>query len=75
MPPNTLEDAGTLAFAVRKLIEERRASLSASDVELLRAVLTFLKDVQPGRPPLSRTDLIALGGEVARLLLDVLLGT
>ena len=70
-----MEDAGTLALAVKKLIEERRASLSASDVELLRAVLTFLEDVQPGGPPLSRADLIALGGEVIRLLLDVLLGT
>lgn len=75
MPPNFREDAGALALAVRKLIEERRASLSASDVELLRAVLTYLEGVQPGGPPLSRAELIALGGEVIRLLLDVLLGT
>ena len=75
MPPNLSEDAGTLALAVRELLDERRASLSASDVELLRAVLTFLEDAQRDGRPLTRAELIALGGEVVRLLLNVLLGT
>lgn len=69
------EDAGSLAHAVRQLLEERRASLSASDVELLHAVLTFLEDAQRRGLPVSRSDLIAFGGQVVRILLDVFLGT
>ena len=69
------EDAGTLALAVRKLLNERRASLSASDAELLTTVLSFLDDAQHSGPPLSRADQIVLGGEVVRLLLSVFLGT
>lgn len=69
------ENAGALALEVRKLLKERRASLSASDAELLHTVLAFLEDAQHSSPPLSRAELIALGGEVVRIMLCVFLGT
>lgn len=76
MPQGSIpKDAGTLALQVRKLLEERRASLSASDAELLHTVLAFLEDAQHSSPPLSRAELIALGGEVVRIMLCVFLGT
>ena len=69
------EDAGSLARKVRQLLDERRASLSASDAELLQSVLTFLEDAEHRGYPVSRSDLIAFGGQVVRIVLDVLMGT